>query len=104
VTTTTPSVQDRTYSGTTKVALPWTKELRAFKRLVEEKAGCSFNSCLCNLYRDGSEGLGWHSDDEKALGKDTVIGSLSLPGVGRVKGPLGYWTKYARIVFLSVEL
>jgi len=44
-----------TYSGTIKVALPWTKE---FKRLVEEKAGCSFNSCLCNLYRDGSEGLG----------------------------------------------
>jgi alkylated DNA repair dioxygenase AlkB len=67
-----------TYSGTTKVALPWTKELRALKRLVEEKAGCSFNSCLCNLYRDGSQGLGWHSDDEKALGKDTVIGSLSL--------------------------
>jgi alkylated DNA repair dioxygenase AlkB len=67
-----------TYSGTTKVALPWAKELRALKRLVEGKAGCSFNSCLCNLYRDGSEGLGWHSDDENALGKDTVIGSLSL--------------------------
>jgi alkylated DNA repair dioxygenase AlkB len=67
-----------TYSGTTKVALPWTKEMRALKRLVEEKAGCLFNSCLCNLYRDGSEGLGWHSDDEKALGKDTVIASLSL--------------------------
>ena len=67
-----------TYSGTTRVALPWTNELRALKRLVEEKARCSFNSCLCNLYRDGSEGLGWHSDDEKALGKDTVIGSLSL--------------------------
>jgi alkylated DNA repair dioxygenase AlkB len=66
------------YSGTTKVALPWTKELRALKRLVEEKAGCSFNSCLCNLYHDGSEGLGWHSDDEKALGKDPVIASLSL--------------------------
>ena len=67
-----------TYSGTTKVALPWTKEMRALKRLVEEKAGCLFNSCLCHLYRDGSEGLGWHSDDEKALGKDTVIASLSL--------------------------
>jgi alkylated DNA repair dioxygenase AlkB len=67
-----------TYSGTIRVALPWTKELRAVKRMVEEKAGCSFNSCLCNLYRDGSQGLGWHSDDEKALGKDTVIGSLSL--------------------------
>jgi alkylated DNA repair dioxygenase AlkB len=67
-----------TYSGTTKIALPWTKELRALKSLVEEKSGCSFNSCLCNLYHDGSEGMAWHSDDEKALGKDTAIGSLSL--------------------------
>jgi alkylated DNA repair dioxygenase AlkB len=67
-----------TYSGTTKVALPWTKELRALKRVVEEKAGCSFNSCLCNLYHDGREGMGWHSDDEKALGKEAAIGSLSL--------------------------
>ena len=67
-----------TYSGTTKVALPWTKELRDLKRIVEEKAGCSFNSCLCNLYHDGNEGMGWHSDDETALGKDTAIGSLSL--------------------------
>jgi alkylated DNA repair dioxygenase AlkB len=67
-----------TYSGTTKIALPWTRELLALKTLVEDKAQCSFNSCLCNLYHDGSEGMGWHSDDEKALGKDTAIGSLSL--------------------------
>jgi len=55
-----------TYSGTTKIALPWTRELLALKTLVEDKAQCSFNSCLCNLYHDGSEGMGWHSDDEKA--------------------------------------
>jgi len=42
-----------TYPGTTKVALSWTKELRGLKRPVEEKVGCSFNSFLCNLYRDG---------------------------------------------------
>jgi alkylated DNA repair dioxygenase AlkB len=67
-----------TYSGTTKIALPWTKELRTLKSRVEEKVGCLFNSCLCNLYHDGSEGMGWHSDDEKALGQNTSIGSLSL--------------------------
>jgi alkylated DNA repair dioxygenase AlkB len=67
-----------TYSGTTKIALPWTRELLTLKTLVEDKSQCSFNSCLCNLYHDGSEGMGWHSDDEKALGKDTAIGSLSL--------------------------
>src|SRR3984893_2038853 len=66
------------YSGTTKIALPWTKELRTLKSLVEEKVECLFNSCLCNLYHDGSEGMGWHSDDEKALGQNTAIGSLSL--------------------------
>ena len=67
-----------TYSGTTKIALPWTKELRTLKSLVEEQVGCLFNSCLCNLYHAGNEGMGWHSDDEKMLGKDTAIGSLSL--------------------------
>jgi Alkylated DNA repair protein len=67
-----------TYSGTTKTALAWTEELRALKNLVQEKTGHSFNSCLCNLYHDGSEGMGWHSDDEKAVGKDTAIASLSL--------------------------
>jgi alkylated DNA repair dioxygenase AlkB len=67
-----------TYSGTTKIALPWTKELRILKSLVEEKVGCFFNSCLCNLYHHGNEGMGWHSDDEKMLGKNTAIGSLSL--------------------------
>ena len=67
-----------TYSGTPKIALPWTRELLDLKTLVEDKAQCSFNSCLCNLYHDGSEGMGWHSDDEKALGQGTAIGSLSL--------------------------
>jgi alkylated DNA repair dioxygenase AlkB len=67
-----------TYSGATKIALPWTKELRTLKSLVEEKVGCFFNSCLCNLYHNGNEGMGWHSDDEKALAENAAIGSLSL--------------------------
>lgn len=69
---------DYTYSNTTKRALPWTAELLELKKIVEEASGTHFNSCLLNLYHDGSEGMAWHSDDEKALGKDTVIGSLSL--------------------------
>lgn len=67
-----------TYSNTTKRALPWTKTLLQIKHLVEEKSQCSFNSCLLNLYHNGSEGLSWHSDDEKALGKNCTIASLSL--------------------------
>ena len=67
-----------TYSGTTKFALPWTSELRNLKSPVEQKVKCSFNSCLCNLYHNGAEGMSWHSDDEKALGKNTTIASLTL--------------------------
>jgi len=67
-----------TYSNTTKEALPWTKELLELKALVEEFCGDKFNSCLLNLYHDGNEGMAWHSDDEKSLGKDTSIASLSF--------------------------
>ncbi|MFD2873823.1 alpha-ketoglutarate-dependent dioxygenase AlkB family protein [Mucilaginibacter ximonensis] len=67
-----------TYSNTTKRALPWTKELLALKALTEEFCGDRFNSCLLNLYHDGNEGMAWHSDDEKSLGKDTTIASLSF--------------------------
>lgn len=66
------------YSNTTKRALPWTKELLELKKLVEERTGQQFNSCLLNLYHTGEEGMAWHSDDEKALGKNTAIASLSL--------------------------
>jgi alkylated DNA repair dioxygenase AlkB len=67
-----------TYSGTTKEALPWTPELLSLRHSVEERVNTRFNSCLLNLYHDGSEGMGWHSDDEKSLGRNTVIASLSL--------------------------
>lgn len=67
-----------TYSNATKQALPWTKELLELKERVEQLAGTAFNSCLLNLYHDGSEGMAWHSDDEKSLGKDTTIASLSF--------------------------
>lgn len=67
-----------TYSGTTKQALLWTKELLELKKLVEEFTGSAFNSCLLNLYHTGNEGMAWHSDDEKSLGKDTSIVSLSF--------------------------
>jgi alkylated DNA repair dioxygenase AlkB len=66
------------YSNATKQALAWTKELADLKQLVEEFAGTKFNSCLLNLYHDGNEGMGWHSDDEEALGKSNTIASLSL--------------------------
>lgn len=67
-----------TYSNKTKEALPWTKELLALKSLIEKITETRFNSCLVNLYHNGTEGMSYHSDDEKALEKNGSIASLSL--------------------------
>jgi alkylated DNA repair dioxygenase AlkB len=67
-----------TYSNTTKQALPWTEELIDLKIKIELITNSTFNSCLLNLYHDGNEGMTWHSDNEKSLGKNTVIASLSF--------------------------
>ena len=67
-----------TYSNTTKEALPWTNELLQLKALAEETTGETYNSCLLNLYHDGSEGMAWHSDGEKDLKKNGAIASMSF--------------------------
>jgi len=67
-----------TYSNTTKLALPWTKELLELKTVTENKTGEKFNSCLLNLYHSGDEGMAWHSDAETTLKKNGAIGSLSF--------------------------
>lgn len=67
-----------TYSKITKRALRWTPALLALKNLIEAQAGETFNSCLLNLYHDGSEGMAWHADAERDLKKNGAIGSLSL--------------------------
>ena len=66
------------YSKITKEAHPWTEELLILKQLVEEKTAETYNSCLLNLYHDGSEGMAWHSDAEKDLKKNGAIASLSF--------------------------
>lgn len=66
------------YSGTTKDPLEWTPELVELKALAENLSGLRFNSCLLNLYHDGGEGMGWHSDDETSILRDSGIASISL--------------------------
>lgn len=66
-----------TYSNTTKQALAWTPELLELKQSIEAETGETFNSCLLNLYHDGSEGMAWHSDGERDLKKNGTIASLS---------------------------
>lgn len=66
------------YSKIQRKALVWNSDLIEIKRKIELKSQNQFNSCLLNYYLDGTEGMGWHSDDEKELGVNPVIASLSL--------------------------
>jgi alkylated DNA repair dioxygenase AlkB len=69
---------DYRYSGITRRVTPWTPGLLALKAVVEELSATSFNSCLLNLYHDGTQGMGWHSDNEPTLGIEPIIASLSF--------------------------
>jgi alkylated DNA repair dioxygenase AlkB len=67
-----------TYSGLTLNPLPWTDELLQIKEKIEAEAKVKFSSVLLNRYRDGQDHVGWHTDAEKELGKNPVIGSVNF--------------------------
>ena len=67
-----------TYSGLQLSPQPWTPLLDQLRQRVSTLTSKPFNSALLNYYRDGSDGMGWHSDDEPELGRDPCIASLSL--------------------------
>lgn len=66
------------YSNITMYPLAFNAVLETIKTKVETKTQQHFTSCLCNLYRDGSDSNGWHADNEKELGKNPVIASVSF--------------------------
>lgn len=70
-----------TYSGIEMEPLPWTPALLEVRAVAERVAGVAFNSVLCNRYRDGSDSVAWHSDDEPELGVEPVIASVSFGAV-----------------------
>lgn len=67
-----------TYSKVTKKALAWIPILNEIKDRVEAVSRESFQTCLLNLYHDGSEGMSWHSDDEADLKDEGMIASVSF--------------------------
>jgi len=67
-----------TYSGIEMFPKPFTPLLREIKAKIETVSETKFTTVLLNLYRDGNDSNGWHSDDEKELGNEPVIASLSL--------------------------
>ncbi|HKU44691.1 MAG TPA: alpha-ketoglutarate-dependent dioxygenase AlkB [Polyangiales bacterium] len=72
-----------TYSGVRHEPLAWPPELAELRERVASAAGVPFDSVLCNLYRDGRDSMGMHSDSERELGRNPVIASLSLGAVRR---------------------
>lgn len=66
------------YSNIKMEAHSWTPTLLALKKSIETEAKTTFNSVLINLYRDGKDSNGWHADNEKELGINPIIGSLTL--------------------------
>jgi alkylated DNA repair dioxygenase AlkB len=67
-----------TYSGARFEPHPWSPALSVVRARLARKTGTDFNSVLANLYRDGRDAMGWHSDGEPELGPRPVIASLSL--------------------------
>lgn len=69
---------DYQYSGVTMEPLKWTHQLLRLKEQCEALTGVSYNSVLANLYRDGNDSMGMHSDNEPELGLTPTIVSVSL--------------------------
>ena len=67
-----------TYARTRFEPRAWPPALALLRTRIEAACAARFNSVLANLYRDGSDSMGWHSDDEPELGAQPVIASLSL--------------------------
>ena len=67
-----------TYSSKTKIGLPWKDPLFILKNIVESLTKQTYNACLLNLYHNGEESMGWHSDNEKEIIANSSIASLSI--------------------------
>lgn len=72
-----------TYSNICMQAVSFPDWIDRLRQSVEEQTESAFNRALVNYYRDGSDSVDWHADDEPELGPEPVIASLSL-GVERV--------------------
>jgi alkylated DNA repair dioxygenase AlkB len=66
------------YSGKKLNRQSWTKDLTMIREKIYKEFKIDFNSVLVNYYRDGKDSMGWHSDDEKELGHNPTIASISF--------------------------
>lgn len=88
------------YSGQYLTSHPFTPELLNLKLQIEQLTGEKFNSVLINLYRNGNDSNGWHADNEKVLGRNPFIVSLSL-GAARRFDLVHLFTKEKQSIILE---
>jgi alkylated DNA repair dioxygenase AlkB len=67
-----------TYSNITMHPKPFTKELLEINAAIKKVINTNFTSCLANLYRNGQDSNGWHADNEKELGNQPIIASVTF--------------------------
>ncbi len=71
------------YSNIVMQPHQWSPLIMYIKNEVEKVCGENFTTVLLNLYRDGQDSNGWHADNEKELGRNPIIASISF-GAERV--------------------
>ncbi|PWB23615.1 alpha-ketoglutarate-dependent dioxygenase AlkB family protein [Flavobacterium sp. HTF] len=70
--------EDKDNIGADQNGPDWTYDLLTIRSRVEKETQLEFNSLLLNLYRNGNDGVGWHSDKENNPGKDPIIASVTF--------------------------
>lgn len=73
------------YSGVSLKAQPFRDIVLKVRDRVRDITGIDFNSCLTNYYRNGSDTIGWHSDDEAIFDTRVAIVSVSFGGTRKFK-------------------
>jgi alkylated DNA repair dioxygenase AlkB len=89
------------YSGITMKPLPWTNILLQIKEKVEHITTHKFNSVLLNFYRNGQDSMGWHRDNEKELGTNPVIVSVSFGAIRKFQ--FRHYKDQKNIISLELE-
>ena len=66
------------YSGLTMQPHPWNTTMIFIKERVEQFSKQNFTTVLANLYRNEKDSNGWHADNERELGRNPIIASVSF--------------------------
>lgn len=74
-----------TYSKLRNEPAPWTRPVLEIRDQITALTRQSFNGVLLNLYRDGQDSMGWHTDNEASLGPQPLIPSVNLGATRRMR-------------------